>query len=290
MRKNKEQSTLVIQSLGGILGEILCLVFDGYGSLKLQEESQSSVGPLVDPINSLHRDFTLTDAGPWPSSESSAFLLALATRELQWLTSDPGQRLFKQWRGSMYAEEDITKTLQIFTDLAQYLLLIIPKMYYLFPLRKEACRPALRHPDFHYSNVLVSHENPTIVVGVLDWEYASIVPLWAAYVVPHKLVDLGDKYEMDVEWREEKRRLRGVFRQACVSNCSDASIVIQPEDEAVQRSLRGLRILLDIATSGVALYNSCEKTKAQLVEMLQCVDANNSGGVETIKALVVLFS
>jgi hypothetical protein len=84
--------------------------------------------------------------------------------------------------------------------------------------------------------------------------------------------------------------LRGVFGQACVSNCADAAIVVLPEDEVVRQSLRGLRILLDIATSGMALYNPCVKTKAQLVEMLQCAGANNSGGVHTIKVLVTLFS
>ena len=286
---NREDRTTIITSLGKILGQILSLVFDKYGSLKPDGATQSSVGPLVEPLGSLHRDYPLFEAGPWPSSKPFAYLLAVATRELQWLTSDPGEKLFKYWRRSMYAKEDSTKTLPAFIQLAQSLLSSIPQMYSLFPLPEQACRPVLRHPDFHYSNILVSHESPTTIVGVLDWECASIVPLWAAHVVPHKIDDYGDEYETDPDRRAEKRRLRAVFEQACVSTCPDAAIVMQPEDEGVQRSLRGLRVLNNIATSGVALYSSCEKIKEKLVEMLQYIDADNTGCVEMINTLIALF-
>jgi Phosphotransferase enzyme family len=292
MSEDKEISTAIITSLGKIFGETLSLAFDSYGSLTLDDENQSFVGPLVEPVKSLHRDYTLTDAGPWPSSEPSAFLLALARRELQWLESDPGKQLFKTWRGSSFGLDanGSTKTLELYLELAKALLSIIPKMYSLFPLPKEGCLPTLSHADFHYSNILVSRENPTLVTGVVDWEFAAILPLWAAYGVPHKVADYGDRLETDAEWREEKRRLRRVFGQACMVTCPHVAVIVQPEDEVVQRSLRGLRILFKVATSGVALYRSCEETKELLAEMLQCVDANDTKGVNMIRALVATFS
>lgn len=36
--------------------------------------------------------------------------------------------------------------------------------------------PVLCHPDFHPGNIFVSHGDPTIVDGIVDWQFASILP------------------------------------------------------------------------------------------------------------------
>jgi len=70
---------------------------------------------------------------------------------------------------------------------------IIPHMYALFPVPENMCRPALSHPDFHSNNILVSSDNPAHITGVVDWEFASILPLWAAYTFPSEIEDLGGR-------------------------------------------------------------------------------------------------
>ena len=111
------------------------------------------------------------------------------------------------------------------------------------------------------SNILASQQDPSVVTGVVDWEFTSIVPLWAVYNVPHGLVDFGDQYETDSEWRAHKARLRIVFARAVVQACPDAEIVVQPADKQTEQSLRGSRLLVKAATSGVALYNSFEDVR-----------------------------
>src|ERR1700735_5853801 len=98
-------------------------------------------------------------------------------------------------------------------------------MYSLFPIPDGACRPALSHPDFHFSNILVSQQDPTVVTGIVDWEFASILPLWAAYAVPSLIHDSGDQYELNPEWKTHKARLRMVFAQAVVEACPNAMVV-----------------------------------------------------------------
>ncbi len=38
----------------------------------------------------------------------------------------------------------------------------------------------LEHIDFGFHNMIVAHDDPTRIVGLIDWEGARVVPLWAA--------------------------------------------------------------------------------------------------------------
>jgi hypothetical protein len=61
-----------IQSLRNIIGKTMALPFDGFGSLQPSPfSSNSALGPLLDPILSLHRHYLLSDAGPWPADDPS---------------------------------------------------------------------------------------------------------------------------------------------------------------------------------------------------------------------------
>lgn len=214
-----------------------------------------------------------------------ALHLALAKREVQWLESPKGQQLFDAWRTKMHPAEDRTITLPLFLELTWTLAAdIIPHMYTLFPLPENACRPALSHPDFHSSNILVSHDNPAHINGVVDWEFASILPLWAVYTVPHQIEDSGDKYECDPSWRAEKKQLREVFAQAVAHTCPDAVDVID------KQSVYGLRMLVKVATSGVALYNLFKEAGVKLMKIRECVKVGDGPVIEKLDHLVALFS
>jgi len=72
-----------IQSLGNIVGKMMSMTFDGYGSLKPDKSSQNILGPLIEPIPSLHRHRPLADTGPWLATDPIAPYIALTVREVQ---------------------------------------------------------------------------------------------------------------------------------------------------------------------------------------------------------------
>jgi hypothetical protein len=274
-------------SLGKICGAVLSLNFDGYGSLKLKSSSQTILGPRIEPVLSLHGHQPTIDKGPWPVDQPVGPYLALAVRELQWLGNATGRQLFDEWRGTRHPKEDRSKTLPAFLELAQTLVDIMPHMYSLFPLPEDACHPALSHPDLHSSNVLVSQQDPTVITGIIDWEFASILPLWAAYRVPSSI----EGYEgSDPKWEADKACLREIFAQTVVQACPDAAVIAQPGDEQTKRSLRALRLLSHVATSGVALYESFDKVRVTLATIRGCVVVDSGPIVEKLDHLVTLFS
>ena len=44
------------------------------------------------------------------------------------------------------------------------------------PQIQKAAVPILLHPDLHKRNVFVSDEDPTVIVGIIDWQSSSIDP------------------------------------------------------------------------------------------------------------------
>ncbi|KIM74475.1 hypothetical protein PILCRDRAFT_14380 [Piloderma croceum F 1598] len=277
----------VIQSLGNVLGKTMSLPFNGYGSLQPESplSSNSVLGPFLDPIISLHRHHPLPDTGPWPLNDPVALHLTLAKREVQWLESSKGQQLFDAWRTEMHPTENHTETLPAFLELTRTLATnIVPHMYTLFLLPENAYRPALSHSDFHSNNILMSYNNPTHITGVVDWEFTSILQLWAAYAVPPEIQDSGNKYERNPLWCAEKKRLREVFAQEVVQTCPDAVHVLD------KQNIRGLRMLVGVATSGVALYNSFKDVGLKLVKICECVKGGDAAVLEKLDRLVALFS
>jgi hypothetical protein len=189
----------------------------------------------------------------------------------------------------MYPKEDRSKTFPAFLELAQNLVDIVPHMYSLFPLPEGACRPTLFHPDFHTSNILVSQQDPTLVTGIVDWEFASILPLWNVYRVQSFLRDFGSD-ESDPEWTAHKTRLRVIFEQTVLQACPDAAIVAQPGDQQTEQSLCALCLLSHIATSGVALYDPIAEVGVDLAEIRGSVAVDGGPVVEKLDHLVTLFS
>jgi len=278
-----DQRNLIITALGKISGQLYSCTFEGYGSLNLQ----MSVDALVEPILSLHRHHFLSDCGPWPSSAPYAPIIALVHREYEWLCSADGQQLFYSWRAKMHPKEDINVTLPVFLHLAKSFIQFAAHLETLFPIHVQAFRPTLSHPDFHFSNILVSHDDPTVVTGVVDWEHAAVLPFWDAYEPPGKIMDMGDTLEKVSEWREEKRRLRSVYYDAVVAVCPDAAVL---EDPIMRRNIKALRLFKKLSTSGACLYVSSEKVMASLLEMRDCITYPDNPGTHLIDRLILSFS
>jgi hypothetical protein len=278
-----DQRNLVIAALGKISGQLYSCTFESYGSLNLQ----MNVDTLVEPIPSLHRHHFLSDCGPWPSSAPYAPITALVHREYEWLCSADGQQLFSSSREEMQPKEDINVTRPVFLHLAKSFIQFAAHLETLFPLHVQAFRPVLSHPDLSFSNILVSHDDPTVVTGVVDWEYAAVLPFWHAYATPEILLDAGDKWEIDPEWREEKQRLRSVYYDAVVAVCPDAAVL---EDPSMRRSINALRLFERLSTYGVSLYDSSQNIMASLLEIRDCITYPDHPGTHLIDQLILSFS
>ena len=135
----------------------------------------------------------------------------------------------------MHPKEDVNITLPVFQHLAKSCIQFAAHLETLFPIPIQAFRPTLSHPDFHFSNILVSHDDPTVVTGVVDWEHTAVLPFWDAYKLPGKIVDRGDALEKNSEWREEKRRLCSVYYDTVVAVCPDAAVL---KDVSMRRNIK----------------------------------------------------
>lgn len=65
---------------------------------------------------------------------------------------------------------------------------VMPILTEAVPIRQHT-EPVLRHPDFHPGNIFVSADDPTVIVGVIDWQFTCILPRftqvrWPLFLAP----------------------------------------------------------------------------------------------------------
>lgn len=75
-------------------------------------------------------------------------------------------------------------------NLKRYLL-IAPS---LIPRDPALCHFRIRHPDLQQSNIIVSRSagHNWRIVGLVDWQHASVLPLFLLAGVPERLQNYGD--------------------------------------------------------------------------------------------------
>ncbi|KAI0065704.1 hypothetical protein BV25DRAFT_1988809 [Artomyces pyxidatus] len=281
---------VMMASLGRVCGGLLSLKFTSYGCIS-SHMAEEPVGPITPPLCTLASEHSLEDVGPWPCSAPFALMTTLAAREEAWMRGPSGRTLVAQWRGERHPTEDLDKTLPAFVELASRLLQLFPHLPILYPLPEEALRPALCHPDFSVANVMASQDNPANITGLVDWEFATVAPLFSCYKVPDSLYDYGDQNEPDPEERESKRRGRALFAQGVIDACPDAEVVVRPEENsALQRSLCGLQTLSILTTSGFSRWCPFEDVRARLVSLRESAAVECGPGVQIIDDLLTLFN
>lgn len=232
------QRKAVTQQLGNFVSELYALEFDTFGSL-YHDGSSFRVGPIVEQVSSLHRHIVLEDHGPWQSDAPFAHLCALAAREQQWIHTDSGQQLLLRWRGEMYPEEDVTTILPALIELTDGLVDLLPLLESSLSIPDNILRPTLNYGDFHTSNILVSTVDPTIVTGIIDWEFSSVTPFCETSYM--NILD-DDKLQATFDGA----RYQGMLE-----------IRAAMEDAGVPTKLSAFRDIRDLVTSGVSLYLTC---------------------------------
>ncbi|KAL4781272.1 kinase-like domain-containing protein [Aspergillus varians] len=125
------------------------------------------------------------DRGPWASSND--IFRAVGERELKWTKAYakprlPYERLYREiYNFSPVSPDSHIQALSDYLTLAQCLG---------FKAESPLNRPVIRHPDFQPNNILVSETNE--IVGLIDWQHCTILPLGIAAGIPKHFQNYGD--------------------------------------------------------------------------------------------------
>ncbi|KAH1668119.1 hypothetical protein KXV52_005667 [Aspergillus fumigatus] len=125
------------------------------------------------------------DRGPW--SSSSDIFRAVGEREMTWVKAYakprlPYERLYREVYGFCRVSPD-----RHIENLSEYLTLA-PCLG--FRTGSSLDRPVIRHPDLQPNNILISDANE--VVGLIDWQHCTILPLGLAAGIPKYFQNYGD--------------------------------------------------------------------------------------------------
>ncbi|OCB84911.1 hypothetical protein A7U60_g8133 [Sanghuangporus baumii] len=194
----------VLRQLAQLESRMMSIPFPAGGSLYYTNDLKKVAGRTGIPLNDerfcvgldarLHMWFGRrsqldVDRGPYESAE--AVLVAAARKELAYLEQFGRPLLpFQRERREAYGYKEQSPSDHI-KNLERYLLIassLVPKNSALHHFR-------IRHPDLQPSNVIVSKSPDSKqlkIVGLLDWQHASILPLFLLANIPGRLQNYDD--------------------------------------------------------------------------------------------------
>ncbi|EJD08141.1 protein kinase subdomain-containing protein PKL/CAK/Fmp29 [Fomitiporia mediterranea MF3/22] len=194
----------ILHQLAQLESQMMSISFPASGSLyyshDLEKVSGRATIPLKDERFCVGPDTRLTlwygrrsqlnvDRGPYKSAE--AVLVGAAHKELAYLEQF-GQPLlpFQRLRREGYGYKEQSPSDHI-ANLNHYLLIVLS----LIPKNPTLRGFHIRHPDLQQSNIFVSKspESGWQVVGLLDWQHTSILPLFLLAGIPDRLQNAEDQ-------------------------------------------------------------------------------------------------
>ncbi|KAL4899330.1 hypothetical protein BDW74DRAFT_171605 [Aspergillus multicolor] len=153
---------------------------------------------------------------------------------------------------------------------------------HLLPLNMDdLLRPVLRHPDLQLNNIFVSDDLD--IVGLIDWQHASVQPLFLAAEIPRFFQNYDDPASLDFRppsppnlsgepWEGNNISLRAdLSTRPCPISFSPAeaeSIMrLQGQQEEVDLQLKHVRNAIGIATDGWTTHQGYEDAVARARQM-----------------------
>ncbi|PGH10480.1 hypothetical protein AJ80_07523 [Polytolypa hystricis UAMH7299] len=141
-----------------------------------------------------HQDLPSEKKVPLPDQHDAAFCIGLMIYYNWWhgnrctLDIDRGPWLSSVdiFRAGIYHFADVSPDSHV-KDLSNYLMLV-PCLG--FKAGTLLHRPVMRHPDFQPNNILVSDTKE--IVGLIDWQHCTILPLGLAAGIPKHFQNYGD--------------------------------------------------------------------------------------------------
>ncbi|PCD29548.1 hypothetical protein AU210_012084 [Fusarium oxysporum f. sp. radicis-cucumerinum] len=213
-RLSDEQVSQILNQLIDFLAQLQAYPWDGIGGLTLDDQGEVQLGPMVDETFCQVPDIKAL----WPEGDSG----------------DPEHRRTIQDLAFM---RDIVPRLEAFVA-------SLPK--HANELNNVKLR--LAHKDLHFANMMFD-SLPGKITGILDWEFAGVVPypqwnprssfLWNGTDTPESL--------------DEEYRLLEVFKQRCKKEgCKllEETGYTSPLQEDMQRAVDFLRAIVEVSPRG----------------------------------------
>ncbi|KAI9726659.1 MAG: hypothetical protein M1834_008972 [Cirrosporium novae-zelandiae] len=130
------------------------------------------------------RDELVANRGPWKGSEE--LLKAVGEREILWLRRFGEKRYpHELFYRELYGRQKVDPQMQI-----HHLLDYLKVAPHLVPEAEQLNVPTIRHPDLSPSNILISESGD--ITGIIDWQHATILPLFLQAKIPEHFQNYGD--------------------------------------------------------------------------------------------------
>ncbi|TFK34386.1 kinase-like domain-containing protein [Crucibulum laeve] len=259
---SSEQQIKVFNSIIGYNAQLLQLEFSAVGFLY-----HGDGGFTVGPLGSSCSDGRVLPGFRGPFTTTTSYLLTHAEAHLHSIIHNienwKAQRLEYAWNNcgaDGISAEYATTWLQLFCKGIR-------------GLSAEPISAVLYHDDLSLGNVMVSYEDPTNVVAVIDWDGSSIMPLWEDFPL--------QRFIADTMWEEDDKNLANQGRSMQKSLYSKAN----PKWAYSRLNLGDITIL---AHSGTMAGYSREFINSRM--LLWYEDRCNQGDLEEIRSFNELKS
>lgn len=116
---------------------------------------------------------------------------------------------------------------------------------------KDTDRFVLHHEDLCFNNIMVSYDDPSCVIAIVDWEGARVVPIWSYFMYDRFLEDnLCENDELS-RLRDLRDKIRGGMDPTALS------------------SFRPLQFLLTLSTGQFSTRTSLEVLKEKFISWFE---------------------
>jgi hypothetical protein len=170
-----DQRVIIMNQVSIFEGELFKTRFPLIGSIYGDLQTGFQVGRLGPSVVRAH-DLS-DDRGPWTSIR--AYLRWYVTGERTWLVECTED--YKVERLRICPDEDPNVHISYFKSLCDILGRIIDNARFLDKIDPSIAHFVLFHEDIRTNNILVAYDDPTRVVGIIDWEGARVIPMWSCF-------------------------------------------------------------------------------------------------------------
>ena len=175
-----DQRVIIMKQVSSYEGELFKTRFPSIGSIYEDPQTGFRVGRL-GPSVSFDHNFS-KDRGPWKSVR--AYLRSYVTAEQSWLA---GFKLaectedYETLRRRICPDEDPNAHISYFKSMCDIVGRIIDYAQFIDKIDPTIDHFVLFHEEIRTNNILVAYDDPTRVVGIVDWEGARVLPMWSCF-------------------------------------------------------------------------------------------------------------
>ena len=198
-----DQRVIIMSQVSSFEGELFKTRFPLIGSIHGDPQTGFQVGRLGPSVVRGHNLSNFNDRGPWTSIR--AYLRWFVTSEQTWLAESTED--YAVLRRRMCPDDDPNAHISYFKSLCDILGRIIDNARFFDKIDPSIAHYVLFHEDICTNNILVAYDDPTRVVGIVDWEGARVVPMWSCFRESQVAEPLFTTSEQYLPLRELRRKI-----------------------------------------------------------------------------------